>query len=270
MKAFRRLTVSHCLTDAGDPCVKVAWALERSFAAPGPYGFRLERLYGPSDDQPVLIATGGDGHWMFDNDPRRPQKGVDYYYRVTLVDANGDEWPSPVVSSDNYWTARDWRLARQIVRRESMLMRKRTGTYGWLLKRRYWGTPCGSCVDPVTGQVDQLYCDNCYGTRFEEGYHTPTGCWVVIEQSQRTSTLGQAGHDKQNLQAMRMLAYPPPEPGDIWVHAHTDQRYRIGDQLQPSAIHRGIPLVLQVQAQELPTSDAVYAIPVGEVDAASN
>lgn len=264
IQPFKRLTVSHSLSEQGDPQVRVTWALNRGFVAPGPYSFRLERLYGPTDT-PTVLAVGGDGHWMTDNNPRRPQLGGEYYYRVVLIDDEGTEWESQVAPSESYWGARDWRIARAIVRAENLVMRKRSGTYGWLVKRRYWGSPCPTCLDPITGQVDNPNCGTCYGTAFEEGYHQPIPCWVVVEQLQRQSVLAETGHEKKNLAGLRMLAYPPPEPGDIWVQAHTDRRYRIAGQLQPVAIHRGIPLVMQVSVEELPTSDAIYEIPVGDV-----
>lgn len=265
MQAFKRLTVTSNIDTDGSPRIRVDWALDRGFAQPGPYSFELLRLEGPGDTQPEVVSFGGDGHWIYDINPRLPQHGRSVFYQVRLTDATGETWGSQVAAYTQAWSRRDWRIARAVTHDAWRAIRKRTGTRGWLAKRRKWGTPCPDCVDPITRQVDDPNCGSCYGTAFVEGYHTPVTYWAQVEQSAKQSALTSAdGHVKQNQVALTALAYPPAEPGDIWIMQGTDQRFRVGDQVRPSAIHRGVPLILQFQVTELPTSDAVYAIPLPE------
>lgn len=269
MDAFRRLSISNVIRPNGSRAVQVTWALNTAFRSPGPYSFELWRGHAPGDDQATLLATAGDGHWMYDESPQFPQMGTGVYYQVVLIDADGVRHDSAWQPYNSYWARRDWRLARDIVRAEASTMQKYTGALGWLLKRRYWGAPCTVCMDPVTFQVNDPDCDVCYGTRFSEGYHDPLECWVVVEQGGKLSKLDDnTGHQKANQFNFRVLAYPPMESGDIWVQAHTDQRYRVQGQAGTLAIYRGIPLVYQMQGIELPRSDSVYNIPVGVPDAA--
>lgn len=268
MSAFKRLSISNVLRTDGSHVVRVTWALNRAFSEPGPYSFELWRGFAPEDTQAELLAAGGDGHWMYDESPLFPQMGTEVYYQVYLIDGNGTRHPGPWQPYHSNWSRRDWRLAREITRKEALVMRKFSGAYGWLLKRRYWGSPCPVCVDPVTAQVDEANCSTCFGTRFEEGYHTPAECWLVLERAGRQSALDEnTGHQKATEVAARALAYPPIETGDIWVQAHTDQRYRVQSPISSLAMHRGIPLVNQVQLIELPRSDSVYELEVGVYDA---
>lgn len=271
IRAFKRVVPTPVVVDQA-PAIRIEWVLERSFAQPGPYSFKVLQLEGPSDQQPRVVSAGGDGHWTYDLQPRLSQVGRMVFYQVILTDAEGREWESPATPLDTSWGGRDWRIARSIVKGAWQALRKRTGTAGWLVKRRYWGTPCPDCVDPITMQVDNPNCGTCYGTAFAEGYHDPVPYWVQVEQANRVSSLRpDDGHVRDSRMALTGLAYPCPEPGDLWIMAGSDRRFRIGDQVQASAIHRGVNLILQMQGVELPISDAVYGIelPTREVIDAS-
>ena len=53
-----------------------------------------------------------------------------------------------------------------------------------------------------------------------------------------------------------------PSPNDVWVNAHTDQRYVIQSDVKSIARHRGVDLVLDVLAKEEARASAIYNIPI--------
>lgn len=65
-----------------------------------------------------------------------------------------------------------WHILRykDIIRRESILLRKFVGTETIIWNPKYTGKRCTECWDPVTLKVVKDHCKTCYGTSFEGGY----------------------------------------------------------------------------------------------------
>jgi len=262
-RVFKRLTVDVHFNPIVNRRVLVEWALDESFIEEGPYTFTLYWSESPTADIWVPICEVIDQPWAYDTNPRLPLgKGTDFFYRVVLEDGNGNLYQSQAVNGTSYWGRYDWTLAREIIRKEIMLMRKRTGVKGYLYKRRAFGDPC-PCTEPVTGQINDPNCDSCYGTSYVGGYYEPFEYWVTINPSQHIRKLdAEAGLITENIETVRGLAYPSPESNDFWVNAATDQRYVVMSGITALALHRGIPLILQLRLQERSRSDAMYKLPL--------
>ncbi len=265
VRVFHRLTVDVHFTPIVQRRVLVEWALERTFLEPGPYTFTLYRC--PSATSPeaewTAIAEVVDQPWAYDNNPALPAKGTDIFYRVVLVDGLGAVHTSQAVTGSSYWNRYDFTLAREIIRKETMLLRKRAGIKGWLLRRRTFGDPC-PCTDPETEQVLNPNCEECFGTGYVGGYFPAFEYWVIANPSQHMRKLdADRGLITENVETVRALAYPSPASGDVWVNAYTDQRYLIMSNVVSLAKHRGIDLILQLQLQERTRGEAIYQIPVG-------
>lgn len=263
-RIFKRLTVDIHYNMVTEQRVLVEWAMEKSFIAqcPGPYKFTLLRGFSPTDDNFTPLAYTIDQPWLYDNDPVLPQKGVDVFYKVILEDAGGNQYTSQAVHASTYWSRYDWTLAREIIRKETMVMRKRAGVCGWLLKARVFGALC-PCTDPDTGQKMSPDCVECYGTGIVGGYYPPFEYWVIMNPTQRLKKLdADQGLITRNIETVRALAYPSPLSNDIWVNANTDQRYVVGSDIVAAARHRGIDLILNLRLEERPRSDPIYAFPI--------
>lgn len=262
VRAFERLTVDAYFNRITSNRVLVEWAMAKDFLAPGPYTFTLYRGYAVDDPHPVALATTVDQPWLYDNNPIWPQKGTDVYYWVVMVDGEGHVYQSQAVSGSTYWDSYDWTLARDIVRKEHMVMRKRAGTKGWLVKRRQWGDPCPD-IDPVTGEINNPFGPPCYGTNFLGGYYDPIEYWVIINPTQRLAKLdANQGLVTQTIETVRALAYPTPEPLDFWAHANTGQRFIVLGDISAIARHRGIDLILDLRLEERARSDPIYSFPL--------
>jgi hypothetical protein len=261
VKAFKRVTVDAYFNRITQNRVLVTWALERTFAEPGPYSFALFRGYSPTDDNWRLVADTVDQPWLYDKAPVWPGKGLNVFYRVQLVDGNGRVYVSPATGGGVYWGRYDWSLAKEIIRKETLVQQKRAGVKGWLLQRRYWGDPC-ACADPDTGQVHDPKCPECFGTTIVGGYYAPFEYWVIMDPTRRLAKLDpEQGLMVQNMETVRSLAYPRPQPGDVWVHSATNQRYAVQGDPAAVARHRGIDLILNLRIEELDRSHPVYEVP---------
>lgn len=260
--AFKRIVVEAELGIATGNGVLVSWSLRPEFKEPGPYTYRLYRGRAISD-VPELIAEVVDQPYLYDRRPRFANFDISTYYTVELVTAEGAIFRSDPSSYEASWNHHDWVSAREIVRQETLLLRKKGGTKGWLLKRRHWGPPCPKCTDPNDTSTLDPNCDLCYGTGILGGYFPATEYWVLMNPTDRRVKLtpGQ-GVTIENIETVRGLAYPAPAEDDIWVQHNSNDRYRIQPGVKTLVRIRGVPIVLDVVIKQLGHTDAIYDVPL--------
>lgn len=263
-RVFRRLSVDLHFSPIVTNQILVEWALESSFIEPGPYKFTLYRgeTVELGTDDWTAVAEVIDQPWAFDRNPRLPDKGMNIFYKVILEDGLGRTYESQAAAGTSYWGRYDWTLARDIIRKETMLQRKRTGTKGYLFKRRTFGDRC-ACTDPETRQVMDPNCEECFGTGFVGGYYEPFEYWVTMNPTQQLKKLDATqGLITRNLETVRALAYPVPQQKDFWAHADTNQRFIVSSEITALARHRGIDLILQLRLDERSRSEPIYQVPL--------
>lgn len=262
VRPFKRLTVENHFNVVTRQAVLVVWALNPAFTEPGPYRFKLQRGRAANDDAWVDVAETVDQPWLYDHHPVFGQFEHSTFYRVVLTDGNDKQYVSQAVSMDMSWSHYDWRLMREIIRKETLVQHKKGGTKGYLLKRRTWGDPCPECVDPRTGEIRDSHCQACFGTGIVGGYYPAEEYWVVMNPTQRLKRImGDEGLKTVVMETVRGLAWPAPEGNDIWVQANSNKRYRINGDVVVQARHRGVDVVLNLHLEELPLSNIVYDVP---------
>jgi hypothetical protein len=263
-RPFVRLTVEAHVNVAATKRVLVMWAMNPTFRRPLPWTFVLYRGYAVNDDNYVAVSTTTDQPWLYDNKPVFPAKGSDVFYKVRLTTGDGEVFDSQAAQLGTDWGRYDWGIAKEILRKETLLLVKKVGTKGWLLKRRLWGSMCPvpGCTDPETGQVNDPNCPVCYGTGIEGGYYAPLDFWVTMNPTQRMKKLdNNLGVVAANIETVRALAYPATDAGDVWIQASSDQRFVVQSDVVSLVRHRGIDLVMNLRLEELPRSDIVYSVP---------
>lgn len=224
----------------------------------------------------IWCSRSGVGDWrlvgsvideMSFIDVTRQQYGVSprVYYRVDAV--SGSLTVSQVAHVGSTATTREQQLiAKEILRKEHMLMQKKTGTRGRLLKRKHWGPLC-SCVDPDTAEPTDSYCLKCYGTGIADGYFTAVDYMMSFSANKQrqlkisdSTSVGTVESSGQPLTA-RSLICPRLDTGDVWINCITDERYIVG--LVQELLYAGAPLLYGlVQLSLVPSSDVIYKLPV--------
>lgn len=271
---FKRLVVEGSYHLAVDRAVQVSWALRQDFDNPGPYVFELYRGRAVNDDRWEKIAQTTDQPWIFDRRPAPRPHERSTYYRIRLTDGRGVAFWSHPVSFDVVWNHYDWRIAREIVRKELLIQgrgrrgaRSRgAGTPGWLLKQRQFGDGCPRCLDPETAAPTDSRCPVCLGTGVVGGFYDPLEYWVVQSPAQRMTRLSDAGDTRTTVfETVRGLAHPSPEVEDIWVSSVAGTCYEIQEDITALARHRGVDILLNLRLMELPRTHIVYTIPMPEI-----
>jgi hypothetical protein len=249
---------------------RVMWQLLNTFNDPQPWLFQLQtgQTGNPlADDwQDVGIAVENTCY-AIDPQQRDFNKTLNTHYRVKLITPNQTYFSDPTAQT-GILNVRDWRLAREIVRKEK-LRANFTSQDGYLLKRRLTGANCTRCLDLQTMEVKDPYCPQCWGTGKQCGYYYPMACiWVDMAPSASKLNMDDQavrGTIQDVRIKARMLMLPLIGEQDIWVSRKTDTRYYI-ESIQDIAEIRAVPLIAQVDLRPAPFTDVAYRIPIPQQD----
>jgi len=263
--------IKRLIVDAGVPAmlgrgVAISWQLNKTFEL---RELRHTVLFGRYPNDAFIIVGTVDNDTYFE-DPIDRILNADVFnrwYALKTTDINTQEhWYTSPVHAGSTWRKREWLIARDIVRQESVrLIKRRAGTRGWLLRRRFSGTRCEDCVEPETGRITDPECETCFGTGFVGGYYDPMEFWVDLnpEKLMRRLTPDQ-GIISGIVKTGRALAYPPAMPNDYWVSAKSGIRFKIGDQVVKVAEIEEEPLIVQIDMTPEQTNHIIYSVPIGE------
>ncbi len=268
---IKRMVIEGCYHLAVSKSIKVSWAMVPEFVEPGPYKFELYRGRAINDDAWEKTAEIVDRPWLYDNRPLLRPHERSLYYKLRITDGNGAVYWSHPVSFDVIWNHNDWRLVREIVRKELLIQGVRNGqarargagTKGWLIKARQFGDPCPRCLDKNSATATDSNCPICLGTGVTKGFYDPLEYWVIQQPGLRAVKIAETGETRTVvIESVRCLAHPAPESGDIWASTVGDTRYQIQGDIEKLARHRGVDVILGLRLLELPTTHVAYKIPL--------
>ena len=188
------------------------------------------------------------------------------WYRAVAVDTNGKEYASAPAHTYGEMTKRDWLLARDILRKEYLRMRKFAGTFGYLLKLRTHGEKCKECFDwDIEEPIAASTCEACYGTGYLNGYYNAIGFYMDLSSVKvGGDTREPFGYEETRIRNARAVAYPWLGSYDIWVHGSANRRYVIRHAVTGAEM-RSIPLVyFPIELRLLPVSDIAYKVPMSQ------
>jgi hypothetical protein len=252
----------------------IGWGLKDGFAAKGPLHFFVDfgRSGTHNEWQPLNLAPIIDSCVTFDLIQRHWDQLVDFYYRVRLVtpedlDASGQckRYVSQPQQANGLWVKRDWLLAREIIRKEYLMQRKRTNVtqVGWLLKRRRFGQKCTKCKEYITEDVQFSQCPECFGTGFTGGYFKAIDYRITLDApwSRKFERDGTVGMRNDIVRQGRAVAYPYLDTRDIYVRRDSGERFLVMAIAQAAEVG-GIPIVVQAELRLAPTTDIIYTVPL--------
>lgn len=261
MSVFRRVWVDNIMRGGSI----IFWEMAGSFVDPGPWVFQAQwgrTVNGPWTD--VAVAPTVDTYYTLDPNGHLYAKQIDLYYRVWVQTGAGRTHYSEATRADGGMPARDWALAREIVRKEYLYyMKSPGGVRGCLLKRRNWGDRCEECTDYDSGEVSKPKCYTCYGTGIVGGYYPPLSYWMLWQQPRQHRIRRDEQRGMMNDQSMRTraVAYPYVESGDVWVSADNDRRWIINT-VEEASIIRTRPVILNLELRLAPASSIIYDLPL--------
>jgi hypothetical protein len=258
--AFDRVRVDYLVAGGG----RVSWALRPTFAGPTPHAFQLQAR---REGSAAWAAVGAPTASFFAVDPTKRLYGLDrrLEYRVVLTDGDAATHASPVARPFGDMDRRMWLAAREIVRRNLVVVKQRglRSFDGWLFKPKRQGTTCAACrPNPITGAVTNSDCPTCHGSGFEAGYWEAAADRVVDLSPYEHGTDAdpeRGTQDDRRVVQGTFVGLPFLEARDVWVDAKTDARYVV-DSVAVKAHLNSVPLVVTCVMREAEHSDVVYSL----------
>lgn len=247
---------------------RVEWDLRRQFIDPEPHLYRLEGspTSTPTADDWITIGLPAENIFYATDDARRVcGKTLEWHYRIVL-DTPVSTYVSPVVGPLSLLGFRDWRLARDVIRKERIRHTLYTSLAGRLYKRRRFGPPCPRCLEPMTEESTNSSCPLCYGTRILGGYYAPLAPYYLelgLESSREEVEDGhKLGTVKQIVIPGRVLGEPAVSSYDLFVDSGSGRAF-LAHRIGHKAELRGYTIVTELELRQVPFSDVVYTLPSG-------
>lgn len=263
---FNRLRVDYRVIGGA----RVSWSHPPSFTDPGPLSYQLQcsRAGTPgADDWEDIGVPVIDGFYAIDPFQRLWGLSNQLYYRV-VGESLSDTYYSSIVPATASFDRRSLIHIQRVQRRLIRQFQSGRAPRGYLLKRRYWGAPCQTCLEPQTGDVTRTDCPECYGTRITGGYYPPVGCiYAQFAPSTRHERVDPTrGTANDQVVAAIMLNDPVIDSDDVWVDADRDLRYLVQEISTEIAV-QGWPVVIRPRLYQLPASHPLYRLAIPEMDA---
>jgi len=185
------------------------------------------------------------------------------YYKVTVSGGlpAGTDSAEATKKMEAGLSQRHRGIHRKLQRDARIVLKKVIGTEVAILKRKWWGTPCTTCVNS-TGQSSRAHCSVCYGTGIVDGYWAPVygyaqrqrGVSPIMTQTQEAGKV-----DIHRIEVI-MLNIPEVEHMDILAFIRDGKRYVV-ESVIPTQIHT-VHVHQELQVSELARTASEYKIVV--------
>jgi len=242
------------------------WQVPDTFASPRPWTFSIEvSPDGLSEWSTVVSDLVNVFAWQQPNKPGKHDSDLDPFYRVVLVTGDDLMYTSAVKGCYGDLPKRDYLIAKEMMRKELLMLRKSSGVICELWKRMKTGIKCQYCTDAVTGETISTKCPYCLGAKYEGGYTGPYEVWASFSPRKSDKKFEAGGYGLTDSQqfTVKLIGHPFINSGDVVVDKLADRRYSI--QVIDSLVEvRRVPILTTCAATELSMSDMAYKL--GHID----
>ena len=237
-----------------------SWEISGGFNDPAPWVFRVQK--GSTDNGPwedISPDLANVVAWMDEGGKNLYGKSNTLYFRVVMKTPRG-RYFSHAMQPYGDLPRREYLLAREIIRRESLRARVLSGRECDLYIRSTFGPKCTFCIDPVTGDVRDSHCRKCLGTGRYPAYFGPHRIMLSfsVDAAHTMSNSNDGTHETKTFEAIA-IGNPVMKKGDVIVDTSSDKRYVVGVASVISEVRR-VPCLQKVGFDEAPLSDSVYRI----------
>lgn len=246
-------------------CLTLKWNIEN---IPSGYTEYLTVHRSESPEGPwEPIKTDLTGREYFhDHDANIYNPMLAIYYKLTGLVSDGEDPPDiqTIKESDvEHLRIRPDAKAREIIRRNNLLLEQYVGTPAYFLIRRTWGPRCTMCYDPELDKVTTSDCPQCFNTKFSGGFYEPILSYVANEA---------IGKSLKDVGIMKLAPgarpfwttnFPELKRGDVMVDCQ-NVRWKIED-VGLQTIHLKAKMRQIFTAVQIPAGDILYDIEIPNV-----
>lgn len=152
-----------------------------------------------------------------------------YFYIVECILPSGQRIISPVTT----WEAKRHSFveirAREITRRETLLLTKFVGVKTIFFRRKRFGQRCSTCWDPTSESVTLDHCPDCLGTSFEGGYFGGYETLLQYDPTPSAVEFSYQGKVERNAITAWTTSRPTIESLDLVLRVPDLRLYRVGE-----------------------------------------
>lgn len=245
----------------------VSWAVYQWFSDAGPHSFLLQRSNDPNA-RGVWTDIGlpaFDVETLVDEDKRVWARRADVWYRVVLTSQLA-VYRSRPIQAGNLLNHREWRLTREIIRKEELRHRRYASTPCVYLRRKRYGAKCPRCAHAATGEPTTDRCSRCWGTGIDGGYLTPMrDVWVTLGLTSRRESNGETvgTTSPEVIESCRIIGDPRPDSYDVIVDLKGGRRFYV-HKVTNSAEMAGYTIVSEMELRPAEMSDPIYEFPIAD------
>lgn len=237
------------------------WDLLQGFKDPLPWTFAVYQSDAQDEGPWNKISPDLVNRFSWPESGKRViSKDPVLFFRISLTTPDGTYY-SHTKAPYGELDRREYLIAREIMRREVLQMRKLSGVPTQLWVKSVVGAPCTKCTDPVTGTPLSGACSDCMGTGKSPAYHGPYMLWATFSPAQRNTEMKKdgAGLSQQYNFNVRLVGFPYIKDNDVLVDTRSDKRYYV-DGVKHLTELRRIPIIQTAMCREIPTSDPAYKL----------
>lgn len=183
----------------------------------------------PNEQGPfVKINTSAlVGNHFVDSTIKSDSKYRTSFFVVEVEFPTGQKTKSFPVTWENKRSSWVELRAKEIQRRESLLLSKFTGVDSYIFKKRTFGKRCNVCWDTELEKVTQDHCQTCLGTSFVGGYFPGFKTKIQYDPTPNQSVLASQGIIEQNTIPAWTIGYPKIDTFDIIFRIPDSSMYRV-------------------------------------------
>lgn len=231
------------------------WQVEPDFTGPRPWTFTLQETR--NDGKKWLdISEPIENAFIYQEHATRIYPRTDTIkFRIVATDGDKKKYTSFSIAPYSILTKREFLLAREIMRKEILMMKRSSGTPIKLFKYDYFAHPAPEGTDPVSGSVidpDYSVGDLYYGPYDLFGAFQPQ----LKEIKQEESGLG---HSEQFQYKARTIGFPYINSYDIIFDDNEDRAFKIGPVTNVAEIRR-MAIVQDLAVNEIEKSSPIYRL----------
>jgi hypothetical protein len=238
------------------------WQVPATFAEARPWVFSIEvSPDGLSEWTTVIGNLVNIFAWQQPDKPGKTDLDLDPFYRVVMTTGADHTYESGAKGCYGDLPKRDYLIAKEMMRKELLMLRKSSGVICELWKKMKTGIKCTYCTDPVTGETNSTKCPYCLGAKYEGGYTGPYEVWAEfsLRKSSKQHDAGGFGlTDAQPVQ-IKLIGHPFVNSEDVVVDRDADRRYAV-QAISSTVEVRRVPILTTTSANELTMTDMAYKL----------
>ncbi len=224
----------------------------------------VQRSESPEGPWETLQREITGAEYFQDYEARLMNSTATVYYRLE-VELRSDSGPSIALTSPVEWLRqRPTAVAREINRREQLLLSRYAGEPSFVFIRRTRGPPCTACYDPGLQKTLVSDCRKCYNTGIAGGFFAPIE--LFISRAPSGKMLQELGVYKvENDQTIFWTSSTPTiKPRDLLVDS-MGVRYNV-EMVRVRGKLLGADLKQILMVSRIPADDTLYHLAVVEVN----